>query len=1082
MSTPSRTDSMSNSDSPTILVVDDDPTTLGLISDYLAEFGFRVRAASDGKSALKEAQSGQPDLILLDVLMPKMDGFETCRRLKAKEALKDIPVIFMTSLTETADKIKGFQAGGADYITKPFAYEEFLSRIRVHLVSSANRRQLEVQNVQLQEEIARRKLAEEALREAHAALEQRVKERTAELAQANATLMAEITERKRAEESWRENEQMLKSILSTSPVGISLTVDRQIKWANEAWLNIFGFKDATECVGQSTRILYPSQEEFDRAGKALYPKLETGTITETDVKFKRQDGVVFDAHIRIRALDPSDLAKGVIAAITDITERKLAEEALRKNEAKYRLLVDNAPIGIILVDKEGRILDVNPKLLKILGSPSAEATKSINMLTFPPLVEAGLSEAFERCQREGMPLESEHRYTSKWGKPTCLRIGLRPLSDSAGIVYGCLAVAEDISDRKRAEEALRVETGRFQMLAENAPFGLVMVGKDGAFKYINPKFKEILGYDLSDVPNGRVWFRKAYPDPQYRNKVIATWLADPGGESSGGQRGGVFKVTCKDGTQKTIDFKQVGVSSGENVLSLQDITARTEAEKALRASEERFRTLFEESRDAVYMTTREGALIAMNQAFLDLFGFTKDEAENIDILRIHSHPADRKLFLDEMERTGSLKDHEVKLWKKDGTEIDCLLSGTLRLDKGGTILGYQGIIRDVTDRKKLEKQLLQAQKMEAIGTLAGGIAHDFNNLLTIVMGFSELMLSDKSEQDPDYEDLRKIHQASQHGADLVRRILTFSRHAESKPRPVKLNREIVEARKLLESTVPKMVQIKILLADDLKPVNADPGQIEQVLMNLAVNAWDAMPEGGILTIQTENVHLDQEYCSVHLGARPGDYAVLSISDTGQGMDKETLDRIFEPFFTTKEVGKGTGLGLAMVYGIVKQHDGHMTCYSELGVGTTFNVYLPVVEMDEERQEATDKEILGSGSETILLVDDEESVRILGERMLTGRGYTVLTAGNGIDALEVYKQRRGKISLVILDLVMPGMGGKQCLEELLRIDPRVKVLIASGQALNARLPGTIESGARAFVSKPFKIRELLKKVRAVLDAD
>ena len=387
------------------------------------------------------------------------------------------------------------------------------------------------------------------------------------------------------------------------------------------------------------------------------------------------------------------------------------------------------------------------------------------------------------------------------------------------------------------------------------------------------------------------------------------------------------------------------------------------------------------------------------------------------------------------------------------------------------------------DLLELSRQLFQAQKMEAVGTLAGVVAHDFNNILQVVLGYSELLLAEKGEHDPARADLQKMNQAAQKGADLVRRLLSFSRKAEFNPRPVDLNHQIEQLEKMLTRTIPRMIKIRLNLADGLSRVNADPTQMDQVLMNLAVNARDAMPEGGDLLIETANVFLHEDFARMHLGLKSGEYVLLSVSDTGHGMDEETSEHIFEPFYTTKERGKGTGLGLAMVYGIVTQHGGRIDCYSEPGHGTTFKIYLPALAEDRDQLEKTKSELVaGGGTETILLVDDEELVRDLGKRILERAGYSVLTVANGKEALHLYGREMEKISLVILDLIMPEMGGKQCLEELLRVDRNIRVLIASGFAANGQTKEAIETGARGFVGKPYNVKQMLKAVREVLDSE
>ena len=386
-------------------------------------------------------------------------------------------------------------------------------------------------------------------------------------------------------------------------------------------------------------------------------------------------------------------------------------------------------------------------------------------------------------------------------------------------------------------------------------------------------------------------------------------------------------------------------------------------------------------------------------------------------------------------------------------------------------------------REKMEAQLLQAQKMEAVGTLAGGIAHDFNNLLQAVQGYAELLLMRKKEGEHGWRDLKEIIHAAKRGAELTQQLLTFSRKVESKKRPLDLNQEVEELRKLLERTIPKMIEVKLQLSDDLQAINADAVQLKQVLMNLAVNAKDAMPGGGSLLIETENVILDQEFCRKYAEVKPGDYVQLTISDSGHGMNKETVEHMFDPFYTTKEVGKGTGLGLAIVYGIIKDHEGYIMCHSEPREGTAFKIYLPALldGMETTEEEPAETTVTG-GTETILLVDDEVSLLGMGKDLLTRFGYTVLTSPDGESALELFQQEKERIDLVVLDLIMPGMGGRRCLEELLKIDSHAKVLVASGHSPDERTKEVLNAGAKAFVSKPYKFKQMLKAVREVLDRD
>ncbi|MBE9573056.1 MAG: response regulator, partial [Proteobacteria bacterium] len=372
--------------------------------------------------------------------------------------------------------------------------------------------------------------------------------------------------------------------------------------------------------------------------------------------------------------------------------------------------------------------------------------------------------------------------------------------------------------------------------------------------------------------------------------------------------------------------------------------------------------------------------------------------------------------------------------------------------------------------------------MEAVGTLAGGIAHDFNNVLQAISGYVQLLLMRKGADDPDHNYLTQIDRSIKRAAELVQQLLIFSRKAETRLRPVDLNLEVAQVHKLLIKTIPRMVNVELRLADNIRIINADSMQLEQIVMNLAVNASDAMPDGGRLIIETKNTVLDEEYCKTYLGATPGEYVLLTVSDTGCGMDRETLKHIFEPFYTTKEPGKGTGLGLAIIYGIVKSHNGHITCYSEPGSGATFKIYFPVLETEDIQQapEREEMEEIHGGSETILLVDDEKSIIDIGRDILGQYGYTIITAESGEEAVEVYKREGDRIDLVVLDLGMPGMGGHKCMEELLGINPEAKVIIASGYSPSGKAQDTLKAGAAGFIGKPYQLASMLKKVREVLD--
>ncbi|MCD6297693.1 MAG: PAS domain S-box protein, partial [Deltaproteobacteria bacterium] len=490
-----------------------------------------------------------------------------------------------------------------------------------------------------------------------------------------------------------------------------------------------------------------------------------------------------------------------------------------------------------------------------------------------------------------------------------------------------------------------------------------------------------------------------------------------------------------------------------------EIRKHKQADEELRESEKKYRITFQSIPDSITITrVKDGRYLYVNDGFFDMTGYSREEAigKTPFDLNLIVNPADRDEFVRLLKEEGEVSNFELQYRMKDGTIFDTLFSA--RPIQYGDEECLVAIVKDITSRKRteqekimLEKQLIQASKMEAVGTLAGGVAHDFNNLLQAIMGYTQMLLLDKEREDPEFERLSAIEKAANRASELTQQLLTFSRKVESKLRPVNLNQEVKQVEKLLKRTIPRMIDIKLHLKEGIRVINADPAQVEQVLMNLGVNARDAMPEGGEIIVETENIILDEEYCKTHLGAIAGEYVLLSVSDTGYGMDKETVEHIFEPFFTTKKIGKGTGLGLAMVYGIVKNHGGYIMCYSEPGEGTTFKIYFPAIKSESVEQESGPKtEEISGGHETVLLVDDEEGILDIGKGMLERFGYTAIIAESGEKAIEIYKAEKDRIDLVVLDLSMPGMGGHKCLSELREIDPRITVIIASGYAASGKV--------------------------------
>ncbi|TFG99356.1 MAG: PAS domain S-box protein [Calditrichales bacterium] len=516
---------------------------------------------------------------------------------------------------------------------------------------------------------------------------------------------------------------------------------------------------------------------------------------------------------------------------------------------------------------------------------------------------------------------------------------------------------------------------------------------------------------------------------------------------------------------------------------------RKNAQNMILKSEEKYRSLFEKSKDVVFISTPENKIININPAGIELFGYaSKEEFLQVDIdKQLYFDMEDRKKYRRELEKYGHVKDFELQLKKKDGSKITVLETSNAVYDEDNNVIAYQGIIRDVTSRRELELQLSRSQKIESIGLLAGGVAHDFNNIITAVKGYADLTMMTMDPENEYYDNFQGIIRAVQRAEDLTRQLLAFSRKQIIETRVVDINNVITGLNKMLYKLIGEDINLETVLSSGVDQIKADPGQLEQILVNMIINSRDAINQRTEqasekkITIETRNEFLDITYIANHPGCLVGDYVIICISDTGIGMDKDCQSKIFEPFFTTKERGKGTGLGLSTVYGIVKQNHGNIYVYSEVNKGTTFKIYWPKTELAEaEFQEIeTEKKVVG-GKETIMIVEDDDEVRNFACEALRSLNYQIIEAPNGIQALEIVKQNHKRIDLLITDVIMPEMGGKELAEKIAGILPNLKILFTSGYTDNHIVrSGRLNTGIN-FIQKPFSILDISKKIRTIID--
>ncbi|MDQ3742811.1 MAG: PAS domain S-box protein [Acidobacteriota bacterium] len=639
-----------------------------------------------------------------------------------------------------------------------------------------------------------------------------------------------------------------------------------------------------------------------------------------------------------------------------------------------------------------------------------------------------------------------------------------------------LAKASRLLECRRAEEALRASESELRALFAAMTDVVIELDAEGRYLKVAPTNPSHIYRPPADLVGKTL--HDAFPEEQ-----ADFFLAHIRRALSEGRMHRVEYLLRLNGEELWFDGHVSPMSQDSVLWIARDITERKRVERKLRQSEERYRVLVENAHDLIYTHDLEGNYTSINKAIERVTGYTREEALGLNVAQLVAPE-----YREKARRMTALKlagepftSYELEVIAKDGRRVKVEVNSSLVVQDGVPV-GVQGIARDVTERKELEEQLRQAQKIEAVGKLAGGIAHDFNNLLTIINGYGDLTLRRLREGDPLRLNVEEMRKAGERAAGLTRQLLAFSRKQVLQPKVLDLNGVVTEMEKMLRRLIGEDIELRVALGPGLGSIKADPGQIEQVLLNLAVNARDAMPRGGKLTVSTENVYLDEGYAARHVAVVPGQYVMLAVSDTGAGMDEQTRARIFEPFFTTKEAGKGTGLGLSTIYGIVKQSGGYIWVYSKVGVGTSFKIYLPRVEEGpEEYRPSPEAEGRLEGTETVLLAEDEEEVRHLARQELELYGYRVLEASDGDAALLTCERHEGPIHLLITDVIMPAVGGPELAQRLTQLRPQMKVLFMSGYTDDAIVHhGVLDEGVN-FIQKPFTPEALARKVREVLGA-
>ncbi|AFM26160.1 PAS domain-containing hybrid sensor histidine kinase/response regulator [Desulfomonile tiedjei] len=774
-----------------------------------------------------------------------------------------------------------------------------------------------------------------------------------------------------------------------------------------------------------------------------------------------------------------------------LARQKIAEKSLRESEERYKTFFDTSRDAVFISTTTGQFVDFNDVALEMLGYSPNDRQEVMTKSTFSFYVRPEDREIHVAAvSRMGFLKDYPVDLRKKDGTIIHSLVTTVAKKDSSGNVVGFQGTFRDITELKKADDALRESEERYRLIFNNAPLGIMHFDSSGVIVDFNERFSRIIGAERNAILGFNMLER--VKDPMMLEAVQQCLNS-----GSGYFEGDYLSVTGNKSTPVRALYSRIDSDDGRFLGAIglfEDISERRKAQRQLQEREQMLASILSASPIGIALTNVERKLIWVNDSWLRIFGFERyDECVGRSTEMLYPSKEEfirlGKIIQSALVESRVI-DAEAKMVRKDGTVFDAHVRLN-PVDPTDENKGYISALEDISEkirtnreREQLKNQLFQAQKAEAIGTLAGGIAHDFNNLLTIILGYSEILLQETDENTLAHEDLQKIVQSAQNGSDLIQRLLMLSKRAETHPIFLDLNRQIRETMALWSRSIPKTIWVELSLDDNLGLVRADPAQIDQILMNLANNAEESMENGGKLTVTTSMVTLDDEFCRRHPEMSPGNFALLTVSDTGRGMDEETQERMFDPFFTIKgwDSRKGKGLGLPVVLGIVQQHGGCIECLSEVGKGTVFRIYLPIFETQPSPEQEISPTMPAKGTETILLADDEVLVRDLGSRFLTKSGYRVLTAANGREALAIYKEHRSNISLVILDLIMPEMDGAQCLNELVKIDPHVRVIVSSGHSDSERLKDVHFESIKAFVKKPYDVKQFLSVVRSVLDAE
>ena len=1053
-----------------LLVIDDDQDMAELISIIGRKQlpNVQIFVAKDGAQGLQIAFAEKPGVVVLDIKLPDIGGFAVCRQLRAAAATANTHILMITGvLMDAKDRIRGIESGADGYLFKPFDPAELVLQLKALF------RWWEKEQTQVEE------------------LEGMVVERTQALSDSNIRLQREVLDRRRAEADLRTSHSLQLATLEATADGI-LAVDAQgrVTSYNQRFLDLWQIPEPLMASRDDERLLQYVRDQLvePTAFLAKVHELYHNPAASSWDELKFRDGRIFERCSQPQRV--GDEIVGRVWSFRDVTKRKRAEEKLQESRDQYERAANTVPVmlfdAVLLPNGGSQFVYVAPQpcrdLLEV-NPFSLLADMHLFWRMVDPRDSERLKEEKNAALRAGTAFTSEVRLNTPAGRAKWILLTAKPAPTKPGEPVVWSGFIQDITAVKQAEAALKAECDRAEQYLKIAEVILVALDDQARVTLINRKGLDVLGYQEGELL-GQDWFRVCLPGDEYET-ALATYQKLMAGERKPDE---YFEnhILTKTGARRYIAWHntQVKDASGRitgTLSSGEDITNRKLAE----AENRQLAMVVEQSAEAIVITDTRGTILYVNPAFERTSGYSRQEVvgQNPRLLKSGKQDATFYKRLWAMLTRGETWQGRFCNRRKDGTlyEERATLSPIRNAD--GVITHYVAIKLDVTHEQQLEAQLQQAQKMDLVGRLAGGVAHDFNNILQAILGYTEALLDEMPASDQRRADLLEIQKSAHRAASLTDQLLAFSRKQAVALAPLHINKVVNDTQKMVQRLIGEDIRIETNLAPNLPQVRADAGQFQQVLMNLAIHAREAMPHGGRLSIRTDIVVFDEQDMSVMADARPGCFIYLAVTDTGVGMSREELAHVFEPFYNLPDSGKGTGLGLSVVYGIAQQHQGWIHVYSQQGKGTTFKLYLPACPTELGGTDllpvAPATPPAGRG-ERILLVEDELAIRQWATRVLRGAGYEVLTADNAAGALTLFRQEEGRFDLLFSDIVLPDQSGLEIAEQLRQQQPGLPVLLCSGYTDEHDRWSAIEQQRYHFLQKPYPCAQLLRRVRAILD--